>query len=337
MNKLAAALLIALPFLPTTVAADTDYAAAVTRIVETHAKPAYQRLAASAAKLADILAGSCGEPNGDAAGRTAFHEAVDAWQAIQHIRGGPAADADRHSRIMFWPDERAVGSRQLNRFLASADSTLKDISGGSVALQGFPALERLIYGKTPLGNEPLKGETLGRCAVATAIGRNIAAVAKELEDAINTPQPFGVDPKTAVKTLFSDLVTSLQVVYQLKLRAPAGEEGKTKPRLAENWRSSRALRNVQLNLVAMKEFYAGLYGPGGGDDPQHRLILDQFDVALNTAQGLGKSVGTVLKQENGRLQIRALASTVDDIRGLIAVKLTERLDVNLGFNALDGD
>lgn len=319
-------------------AAAPDYAETVSRIVETHAKPAYQHLAASTAELAETLAETCGKTGSGAAGRDAFNKAIDDWQAIQHIRSGPAAASDRHAKIMFWPDERAVGSRQLSRFLASATpEALDGIGNGSVALQGFPALERLIYSKTPLSNDPKKGETVSRCAAAIAISRNIAGLAAGLAKDISAPNPFGADAKEATKTLFGDLVTSLQVVYQLKLRAPAGEVGKLRPRLAENWRSKRALLNVQQNLAAMKELYVGLYGPGGDDDPEHRLILNQFDAALTTAQGLGKSVATVLTQDHGRLQIRALSSTIDDTKNLIAEELTEHLNVNLGFNALDGD
>lgn len=214
---------------------------------------------------------------------------------------------------------------------------MDSIGDGSVALQGFPALERLIYNKTPISNEPVKGETVSRCAAAIAIGHNIANLAASLEKDISAPNPFGADVKEATKTLFGDLVTSLQVVYQLKLRAPAGEEGKLKPRLAENWRSKRALLNVQQNLAAMKAFYLALYGPGGEEDPEHQLIINQFDAALTTAKGLGKSVAAVLTQEHGRLQVRALSSTIDDTKNLIAEKLTEHLNVNLGFNALDGD
>jgi predicted lipoprotein len=35
-----------------------------------------------------------------------FHGAMDAWQAIQHLRRGPAEEDFRHQRIQFWPDKR---------------------------------------------------------------------------------------------------------------------------------------------------------------------------------------------------------------------------------------
>ncbi len=338
MRTLFAAPLFAAAVVSGPAAAAPDYGHVVSDVVEQHAKPAYGRLVTSTSALAKTLADTCGKTEGAAAGRAAYHKAMDDWETIQHIRSGPAAEANRHARMMFWPDERAIVTRQMNRFLANGtEQDLKDLSGGSVALQGFPALERIIYGKAPLATEPAKGLSLSHCSVAVAIGHNIAATAKEMQAAASAPDPFGTDTKEAARMLFGDLVTALQVTYQLKLRAPAGEEGKTRARLAESWRSKRSLLNVKQNLTAMKDFYARIYGPGGEDDPAHQLILSQFDVAVDTAERLGKSVESALGQKNGRLQIRALAATIDDIKNLIAEKLTEHLDVNLGFNALDGD
>jgi len=118
MRPLFVATLISVSVLAGPATAAPDYTATVTRIVDTHAKPAYQHLAASTADLAKTLAETCGKAGSGAAARDAFNKAVDNWQAIQHIRSGPASASDRHARIMFWPDERAIGSRQLSRFLA---------------------------------------------------------------------------------------------------------------------------------------------------------------------------------------------------------------------------
>lgn len=315
-----------------------DYAAIVKHIVDDQAVPGYRHLAAATARLADTLAGNCGKADGAAADKQAWHDAADAWQSVQHFRSGPIAKDDRHARLEFWPDDRGIGGRHLAKLIATGtEKDLTGIAGASVAVQGFPALERLLFADTPPALAPASGEKLGTCAVAIAIAGNMAAIAKDLAAEIVLPDPFGADPKEAVRTLFGDLVTSLQVGYQLKLRAPAGDEGKPKTRLAENWRSERSLKNVQLNTIAMKTFYAGIYGPGGTGDQEHEFILDQYDVALKTAQGLGDSVVKVMQRDDGRIQLRALAATLDELKVLGAIKLTEHLDVNLGFNSLDGD
>lgn len=338
MRNLALAILLgAAALTPDRAVAQPDHAKTLERAITEHAVPAYRHLAAATADLAETLAGTCGKPDGAAAQHAAFNKAIDAWEAAQHLRSGPVARQDRHARMEFWPDDRGTGGRHLSRLIATGSAKdLDDIAGASVAVQGFPALERLLYGKTPLSTTPEDGTTLSGCAVADAIAGNMAAIAKELVDGVAAKDAFGTDPKEAVRGLFGDLITSLQVVYQLKLRAPAAEEGKSKPRLAENWRSARALKNVRLNAAAMKALYAALYGPNDGD-PEHELILGQFDVAEKEAARLGDSLTEVLAAKDGWIQVRALASTLDDLKNLIAMKLTEHLDVSLGFNSLDGD
>lgn len=338
MKKLAIAILLGTAAWTSPAAAQPDYAATLSRVVNDHAAPAYRRLAAATSDLASTLAGNCGKPEGAAADRAAYEKALDAWQLAQHLRSGPAAKEDRHARLEFWPDDRSIGGRHLSRLVATGtEKDIANIADASVAVQGFPALERLLWDKEPPTHDVRDGETLARCDVAIAIAENMATISKELVDGVAAPNAFGTDAKEAARGFFGDLVTSLQVAYQLKLRAPAAQEGKSRPRLAENWRSERALKNVHLNITGMKGLYAAIYGPGT-DDPEHELILNQFDFAGQTAERLGESLSQVLAQEKGGwIQIRALASTLDDLKGLIAIKLTDHLDVNLGFNSLDGD
>src|SRR3546814_13295273 len=73
---------------------------------------------------------------------------MDAWTAVQHLRFGPSLLFLRYDRIEFWPDKRGVVRRHLSQLLSEQDAEalqLRPFANGSVAVQGFPGLERLLF------------------------------------------------------------------------------------------------------------------------------------------------------------------------------------------------
>ncbi len=72
--------------------------------------------------------------------------------------------------MLFWPDRKGTGLKQVQAALASKDPTAADaaqLAGKSVAMQGLGALEFVLYGT---GSEELAtaGESY-RCAYGAAI------------------------------------------------------------------------------------------------------------------------------------------------------------------------
>lgn len=330
-------MLLALP-----VWAAPDYTQIERRVQSMHIEPGYHAFKNSTEKMVNAFEIACTSSAADDYRlilQGVFRTAMDDWQAIQHIRSGPVALNNRHSRLQFWPDKRSIGGRHLARFLvkgARVDLTSEKVSTASVALQGFPALERLLFDEMPLGVRPLPDEALSRCDVATAIAKNITAIAKDLVAESQRPQAFGPEPKLAVRGMVSDLITGIEVVQRLKLHMPVGDT-KRHPKRAENWRSERSLRNIALNLQALRALALALNGPMENTDPEGKFIFDQFDIAIMTARNLGADMVAVLKAKDGALKLRSLALTLDDLKKLVAIYMTDRLAVNLGFNGLDGD
>lgn len=329
--------LMALPAL-----AAPDYAKIEAHVQSMHIAPSYQALAKSTEEMSNTVQAACTTNVTNEHGsklHDTFRTAMDDWQSIQHIRSGPIALDDRHSRLQFWPDKRSVGGRHLARFLVKgrrADLASEKMSAASVALQGFPALERLLFDEAPLGIRPLPDEALSRCDVAMSIAMNIAAVAKELATESEKPRAFGSESKLAVRAIVSDLITGIEVVQRLKLQVPVGE-AKSLPKRAENWRSARSLRNIERNLLSLRTLTLALNGAVDNTDPESKFIIDQFDAAILITQNLGEDMGAVLRTKDGALKLRSLALTLDDLKKLIAIYMTDQLSVNLGFNSLDGD
>lgn len=327
--------LLALPVL----AATPDYTAIRTSLYENHVRPGYAQFANKADALAYETRRHCKNSSDNPDKRalhTAFHNAMDAWQTVQHIRHGPIAKDDRHARLQFWPDKRGITERHLRKLVAEPASAAlgNDIAGASIALQGFPALEQLLFADAPLSQNAIAGETSIRCRVAEVISDNIAAIA----DALNseTKSTATGDARTDVANSLNDVVTGLEFVQSLKLILPARTK-KPRPHLLENWRSNRSLRNVGINIRALREYYILLYGDAAQDNGAHRLILDQFDAAAGSVRAMGENGKSLLGVDGGPEKFLTLAKDLERVLKQIATTLPGKLQVNLGFNSLDGD
>lgn len=330
----AAVSILALPAL-----AAPDYVTTLQRVEKTHVQPRYNTLHQRSVSLYQSINAYCkNDAASDEGIKRAFHSTMDAWQNVQHVQHGPVANDDRHARIQFWPDKRAKTGKHLRKFLAAG--TLDDLAPGtfgnkSVAIQGLQALERLVFAEGPLSRSPANEHSLSTCTVAASIAQNLSNISKGINDKVKTTLPNS-DSKAAIRAHVTDLITGLEVVSRLKLFEPIGEE-RARSKLAENWRSERSLKNIVINLHALRDYYVTLSGPKLKDDPESKLIISQFDQTIKQVESLGDAMGPVLVADNGRTQLRALALTLQDLRELVIIKLTSHLNINLGFNSLDGD
>lgn len=330
----AVAAILALPAL-----AAPNYTATLNRVESDMVVPGYQNLEVQTKALGEAVGAYCGTNSTPTDFKTPFHKTMDAWQAIQHVRHGPISENDRHARMQFWPDKRGKTGKHLRKFLVSgsSDDLTPDMFGTkSVALQGLQTLERLIFAKDGLSRTAAEGNALSSCNVAIAITNNLNTIShdtlNERPDASSTTQ----DTKSAVRNHVTDVITGLEVISRLKLSGPIGKD-RPRPKLAENWRSERSLKNVQINLQALRAQYVALAGPSLVDDPESKLIINQFDDVIGTISMMGDALAPTRAQDNGRVQLRALVLTIQDLRELVIISLTGHLDINLGFNSLDGD
>lgn len=343
--SLAAALVVALPFAAG--AAPPDHGAINRAVVAQHVTLGYERLADRAEALGNALQSYCQDPPADglAAPRDAFHAAMDAWQRVQHLRHGAVEGNTRHPRVQFWPDKRGRVGGHLVQFLKREDAERfapAEFAEESVAVQGFPALEILLFAddfSIPAEKAPASRET--RCSAAETIAANIAAVAEETAEDWNGVAEETLDAKATTRDFYTDLVTGLAAIGSLKLLAPLGETPeRARPRLAESWRSARSLANVAANLTGLEELYGAMeqtLRKGSEMSPRERLIRDQFEAARQEAARLEPSIAATLAADRGRVRIQSLIATVHQIRDLILQNLGGDLDMTLGFNALDGD
>ncbi len=336
--------------------ADEATAALAAWLAEEHALPRYTALAESGASLSTALAAHCDGQADMAAARQAYRQAMDAWMAVQHIRFGPVDYLTRHSRLYFWPDKTNALGKQLPRALKAQDAQLLEpatFAKTSVALQGLPALERLLF------SDKKPTETPYGCAFAQAIGANVAnisagvledwrdgegAYAKRIADADRSDLLFN-DSKEVVALFFGSLHEALRATDELRLGRPLGEAGgRPRPRRAESWRSGRSLRNVTLLLDSLALM---VEGPGGqgfaallrrrGEDVLAERLLAAVAQARAGAAAIEAPLADAVADPARRPAVEALRDAVRGLHGLIATEVSPALELWIGFNSLDGD
>lgn len=339
--------------LPTAAAAldDAQYRRMNQDMVERHILPRYEAFAVASAELASAADACAAAPDGL---RPAFDAAVDAWMAVQHIRSGPVGFGMRGERIHYWPDRRNTGGRQLDQLLAqrpegiSADS----LAAGSVALQGLPALERVLTAGAEDGLDGFE------CGLAAAIADNLAGLGRELFTdwtapdgeahtiaTAGAPDSYYASPRDVSADIYQGLYEALQIMTEDKLGAPLGTAaGDARPRLAELWRSDRSARNLVLNLRGALDLFAGGEGYGfedalneSGRGDLAAAIRGDLEAAIDIAETLPMPLADAVADAAARPQVERLFALVNSAREHVGAELGAALGLSMGFNSLDGD
>lgn len=338
-------------------------------LVEDHIVPRYAKLAEATARLNTLAEHICEMPSSMSV--TDLGKAViaaqDAWQRIQHVRFGPVDRDMRAARFAFWPDVRNRTGRDLAEILRARDrkSFAPDrFPRESVVIQGFPAMERLLFGKDA-GRLLVDGtvDAHFRCAMVRAIAANLADMSDKIysewtqgadsyANAVsNAGAEFALYPKAEEATLdmFKSLHGAVEMVADHKLPRPLGDSLEdAHPKRAESWRSGRSLENVRRNLEAAQAMYLGENGSGtrgfsrmvrevAKDKELDDLLRRAFAQTLATAKSIEMPLSQAVKDPGERAKLVKLKTEASALKTILAQRLTVALQIPLGFNALDGD
>ena len=329
-----------------------------------HVIPGYRKLVQATVELDRQATAYCGADRvvGLEELRGRFHDAMEAWMGVQHLRFGPVQFLLRYDRFAFWPDKRNTGGRHLSRLLAAGDESALEpqaFARGSVAVQGFSALERLLYEKDAETRFAEAGDaTTFRCLVLQAITGNLAQMAagtlegwqggegayRRVLETTGEDNAYYRDDKEATLDFFKAFHGSLQMIADLKLARPLGSEAaKAKSRRTESWRSGRSLDNVKANLRALEALYVGPAGfstvvvSNSRDAALDAVLRDRLTAALAAAEAIRPPLSDALSDTEERPKVERLLAEVKALRELATSRLAVALDLPVGFNAFDGD
>lgn len=329
----------------------------ITAAITDFVRPAYAGFAQSTRALAENVKALCATPSQPALddARSRFTDTAQAWSQAEIIRFGPITAENRQDRILFWPDRRGIGLKQVQAILSSGDQSAAEpvtLAGKSVASQGLGALEFVLFGSDA---ETLTGpDGAFRCRYATAIAGNLDDMAGDLNAAWQDPEDiswlwshFGPDndryrnAEEALGELVDVVVHGLEQVRDVRLNGFLGAKPDAdKPRSAIYWRSGQTIASLAGNLGAMQKL---LQVSAVGDlvSSDGSWIPGAIEYEFGNAQAMTKDrdqpLETRLSDPASRARLEFLRVATSSLSGLVGQRLTGDIGLTVGFSSLDGD
>ncbi|MGO1625885.1 MAG: imelysin family protein [Halomonadaceae bacterium] len=301
----------------------------------------YATLADAAETLEQSTAGYCATPSTDARARlkadwlAAYHD----WQAVRYIQFGPIEQQSRGWQLQFWPDAKnLVGRKVKTRLKADAPPTLENVKQAGVALQGFPALEYLLYDDAM---ESTALDSANACALAQAIGTNLAGVTRALENDWQAFEQHFETTDSYTHTLLQSAIQSVELLEEKRLANPLGLAGKpANGYRAEAWRSGQSVALMQASLEGLDR---GLM-PGlttllnkRGHAELAQSVREQLDITLERVAKLPAGLAPALDDDAAFADLQGFYVQVSQLRQLLARNVAAAAGLRRGFNSSDGD
>lgn len=324
-------------------------------LIEGWLLPRYDALAAETAAQAKAWTAFCTKPDatGVPALKAAHGKAADAWNAVEFITFGPVSLSLRADRISFFPDRRNAIARGLAELIADADASRLEperFAQSSAAVQGLPALERLLYEDGAADALVAGAESARRCAIGTAISANLATLARDIRTAWGDRTAGVLGAIVSGKgdpALFPDLgalpgmiLTDLSGAYQrvsdTKILPVMGSgPSDAKPTLADSWRSGRAGR-VAANMIRSADALLVAVGTQLPSRPQW-VVNKAAGAADAAADKLPADLGAAAATPQGASALQAALKAFKGAQVTVYRPVASYFAISLGFNALDGD
>ena len=342
-----------------TAKAEVDHAAIAKAALDGVIRPGYAELAKSADALSGRIAALCATPSAPAlaAAKEAFATTVAAWSKIEIYRFGPIIQDQRYERIFYWPDPKGLGLRQVQTVLKAKDATVTDpdqLAAKSVALQGLPALEYLLYGD---GADTLTqggGDGAFRCGFAASVATNVDRVSRNVGEgwregaayakAFLGPVPAGPlyhSAKEVTLELFKSFTTGIELVRDQKLAKPLGENPEhSRPRLAAFWRSGLSFQNMACNLAGVRDLFAkgGFAAVVAEESPGVEGSVEfDLDHAIDVLRAMNMTMQQAVQDEDTRAKLEALRVSLKGASQTAGDMISRVAALSFGFNAMDGD
>lgn len=354
-----AALLLAVLLLPMVPAGaqleEEDYRQKVDAALEGYLRPAISHFEETTEVAQAAVTRLCAEPSAAAlqTARAAFGEAALAWAAIEYIDLDPWQEENRGTSIYFFPDRRGVTGRHLRAALQKADPALlqpETIAVYSVALQGLPALEYLLYGK---GFDALiEGDGADyRCALTQAVAGNLLRLAGALQaawapsapfpQALANPEPDNVfvrSHKEAATLLLGRVSTGLEAMIQRKVSAPLGADLETaRPLRAAYALSGMTNEALAANLLGFRALQTAASMTEAMSLAEVAALEQAYTKALLAIVALPEPLGQAAADPFLRSRVQALQADLQVLHRLAGLEVLAALGLKVFFSADDGD
>ncbi|WP_321334040.1 imelysin family protein [Breoghania sp.] len=353
--------ILALPSLSHAVEAEDtqSHGQFVANAVEGYIRPEFDRFAGTLRALDGEIETFCAAP--DAAGydrlAASYRGALQGFARIGFLRFGPLIEDHRLERLLFWPDRKSTGRRQVLAAVRERDESVlrvADLQEKSVAMQGLLALEEVLFDDARDALLAAGEEGRFRCGYATAIGENLTGIgdalaadwrdrkgysALLLHPGQDNPA-FRTDQEAASQIL-GGLTTGLQIVRDQWMRPVLGKgPGRPKPLMALFRRSGNSLAMMDAAVRGLKDYMAALrIKPMLEEEWVWMDDSLQFELqsALKVLGEIKPPLSSAVRKPEGYGKLQFVSGIIEDVRESAGSQLAIALKIQVGFNALDGD
>ncbi|MBO6814971.1 MAG: peptidase M75, Imelysin [Rhizobiaceae bacterium] len=325
-------------------------------VVDGFVRPGYAAFEKSVTSLGRVVDDMCASPDAQSldAARTAFSSVAKSWAGVELVRFGPVAEENRFERILFYPDRKGTGLKQVQRILATQDETASDISkitGKSVAVQGLGALEFVLFGS---GSDKLANGDGFRCRYALAISENLKVISAGLSsgwsktsDATAIWTDPGIDnpvlksPAEAVNELLGTLVHGLENIKDVRIGAfLSGEGSRDRPKVALFRRSENTLMMIVENIRSVKTLLVQSEAKTLLDDSTKAIftnVIFELDNAERVAASITRPVANALGDEEMRGRLEYVRTSLGYAIDILDQDFAQATGFSSGFSFSDGD
>lgn len=319
--------------------------------------PSYKNVVVAGNKQSAAMEKLCQLPSNDTllVARAQFAILVQAWSFVDFVRFGPVLQDNRLERILFWPDRKGTGRKQVIRALGTQDDSflsLGSLLNKSVAVQGLGALEYILFGA---GSEVLiEPEQPFRCGygqvVAQAITNTASEIVADWQDVngiskrLRAPLAEYADYRTDAEVLSEILgvfVHGAELVRDTRLKPFLGESAESsRPRLGIFWRSGQTGQSLKANAEGMKGMFLASGMSGALASSGERLAdayIFELDNFSRVANAIPENFEDALVTPEVWQKADYLNIVIQSLYGLMAEQIATGLGIDVGFSALDGD
>ncbi len=336
---------------------EADVTKVMTAAVNGFIRPGYDAFQQSAETMTGAMARLCAAPspaNLDAA-RAAFREVTTRWARIEIVRVGPVIEQNRFERILFYPDRKSTGLKQVQATLTKADEGAADpvaLGTRSVAMQGLGALEYILAGN---GSETLLGPPQSfRCRYGAAISANVGNVAREVSDIWDAPngiaasweKPGADNPAfrtggEAITALLGILVHGTEAVRDQRIETfYKGADKVTFPKQALFWRSQNTWPSIKSNLEGLSTLLE-TSGMAALLPEKDRAIVTQTQKQLQSLIALSATITPDLEKavedKGEQKKLDAMLAGTKDVIAALNDGYGGAIGLSSGFSFADGD
>lgn len=328
------------------------------RMLVSYIRPGYDEVNIAAADLETSLAELCATPSGEhlEAARSGFRATVDRWSRMEWLRIGPVMADNRLERILFFPDRKGTGRKQVQAAISSRNESVTRVaalSGQSVAMQGLGALEFILFGS---GSDQLAGPgALHRCAFARAAAGNLVNLSRELINgwrdgseltaaflAPAAANPLFRTDAEALNLLLGQMIHGLEAIRDTRINAFLDREdaNRDRPKSALFWRSGMTMTSIRANLDGLEAMFnlSGIEIVSQQSAPRLADALRfEFDQAVRTASSLDAPVAELLGDPLTREKLVYLDYAIRIIIDRLDQEFAQAGGLAVGFSFGDGD